>query len=84
MKVVKGPSIHHLAAVSLHHCLTFPSVLLSQTVPAQRHLAPTEVPAGAEASVLGGVSGAAEEEGFPLEAALPAKYRKRRKDVVDF
>lgn len=57
---------------------------LSQTVPAQRHLATLEVPAGAKASVFGGVSCTAEEERFTLQAALPAKYRKRWKDVVDF
>lgn len=61
-----------------------PSAPLSQTVSAQRHLAATEVPAGAKAPVFGGVSGAAEEERLPLEAALPPKYGKRREDVVDF
>lgn len=87
MKVVKGPSIHHQWSHFYTHrglWLPFSSVLWSQTVSAQRHLAATEVPAGAKASVFGGVSCTAEEERLTLEAALPSKYRKRRKDVVDF
>lgn len=79
--------MHHWRAQLYTHrglWLPLPSVLLSQTVSAQRHLAATEVPAGAKASVFGGVPCTAEEERFTLEAALPSKYRKRRKDVVDF
>lgn len=68
MKVIKGSS-----AITAPRPPR-PSALSSQTVSAQRHLAETEVPAGAKASVFGGVSCAAEEEGLPLEAALPTKY----------
>lgn len=55
----------------------------SQTVSAQRHLAALEVPAGTHTPVFGRVSCAAEEEGFPLEAALAPHHREGRKDVVD-